>query len=97
MDPRQRYEIDKRFMEQNIIIEQLRNENSELEQAYRQKDHELQHYKDINLKSQDAQKNTKKDLLAREKKKHLQVIKAKNREIIKIKEDMALMSKFKDE
>ena len=27
MDPKQRNEIDKRFMEQNIIIEQLRNEN----------------------------------------------------------------------
>lgn len=40
MDPQQKQEIDKKFMEQNMIIEQLRAENSDLERALHDKEME---------------------------------------------------------
>jgi len=77
MDPKQRNEIDKRFMEQNMIIEQLRNENAELEKAYHNKEMEFLSIKDQNNKSDQAQKTTKRDLLTKERNRHNKVLKSK--------------------
>lgn len=97
MDPKQRNEIDKKFMEQNIIIEQLRSENVELEKAYHDKEMELLSVRDDQTKVKDTNKVIKRDVLSRQKKLHTQAIKSKNREIQKLKEEISNMTKMKED
>lgn len=59
MDPQNKEEIDKRFSEQNIIIEQLRGENSNLEITLHEKEMELMKLKDLDEENNQAPKSQK--------------------------------------
>lgn len=93
MDPKQRSEIDKRFLEQNMIIEALRNENSDLEQALHDREMEILRLKDNTQESQQAPKNHGRDTSLKEQRKHAKALKSKNREISKLKNDLATVNK----
>lgn len=85
MDPQQKSEIDKRFMEQTMIIEQLRNENANLENAFQEREMEVLRLKELIDENENPQKTTNKDQVLKEKKKHSKIIKSKVREISKLK------------
>lgn len=85
MDPQQKSEIDKRFMEQTMIIEQLRNENANLENAFQDREMEVLRLKELIDENENPQKTTNKDQVLKEKKKHSKIIKSKVREISKLK------------
>lgn len=85
MDPQQKSEIDKRFMEQTMIIEQLRNENANLENAFQDREMEVLRLKELIDENENPQKVINKDQSLKEKKKHSKIIKSKVREISKLK------------
>lgn len=93
MDPQQRSEIDKRFLEQNMIIEALRNENSDLEQALHDREMEILRLKDNTQESQQAPRNQGRDTSLKDQRKHVKALKSKNREISKLKTDLATINK----
>ena len=90
MDPRQKSEIDKRFIEQNMIIDQLRNENAELNKALHDRDMELSQIKE---QTDQNARNQRRDTSLKEKKKHNKILKSKNREIAKLKTEISSISK----
>ena len=68
MDPLQKQEIDKRFMEQNMIIEQLRNENVQLENAFHEREMEVLRLKELVDDSPENNKSNKRDQSLKERK-----------------------------
>jgi hypothetical protein len=82
-----------KFNEQNQIIEQLRVENSELEKAFHEKTMEAMDLKEQLEQNKSFDSNQKRDLSLKEKKKHGKIIKSKNREISKLKNDISTLAK----
>jgi chromosome segregation ATPase len=93
MDPQQKLEIDKRFLEQNMIIETMRGENSILEQALHDKEMEILRLKDSTQENQQAPKSQSRDASMRERWKHSKAMKSKAREISRLKTDIASINK----
>jgi hypothetical protein len=93
MDPKQKLEIDKRFLEQNMIIETMRSENSILEQTLHDKEMEILRLKDSTQENQQAPKSQNRDASMRERLKHTKAMKSKAREISRLKTDIASINK----
>lgn len=68
MDPQQKLEIEKRFMEQNMIIEQLRNENVQLENAFHEREMEVLRLKEFVDENPENDRSNKRDQSLKEKK-----------------------------
>lgn len=86
MDPKQRSEIDKKFMEQNMIIEQLRSENSELEDAYLKcRENEQLNAAPIAEEAKQPSKSQRRETSVKERRRQKRLLKAKTSEISKLK------------
>lgn len=68
MDPQQKLEIDKRFMEQNMIIEQLRNENVQLENAFHDREMEVLRLKELVDENPENERSNKREQSAKDRK-----------------------------
>ena len=93
MDPVQKLELDRRFNGQNIIIEQLRTEHTELEQMLHEKEMEVIKLKDRLEDDNQRPKSRKRDLSARERRKNDKVLKSKNKEISKLNSEVLALTK----
>lgn len=93
MDPVQKLELDRRFNGQNIIIEQLRTEHTELEGIIHQKEMEVINLKDQLEDGNQRPKSRKRDISARERRKNDKILKGKNKEINKLKSEILTLTK----
>ena len=93
MDPMQKNELDKKFNDQIIIIEQLRGEHSELEGMLHEKEMELIQLKDKIEDNTPGHKSNKRDISVRERRKNEKTLKQKNKEINKVKSEVLALTK----